>query len=296
MSQRADLVRRGCSARRARPRRAGARAPTALQASIDERAAVVEAAATRTGAGRRGAARDAGERARLAQVRDRVEQRPGVGVRGVLEHRVPRAQLDDLAGVHHRHPVGDVGHDGEVVGDVEGADPVGAAELGHRLEDHRLRGHVETGRRLVEHQHLGLGQERHGQRDALHLAARQLVGVAAEELVVAGQAHLGQAVARALQPRLRRADVAQLQQLDDLLADPDGRVERRRRVLRHVGDLLAADLAHLLPRHAEHVAALEEHLAGGDERARPRVVRAARCPRSSCRSPTRPPGRRPRRA
>ncbi len=162
-----------------------------LLAGVDhERAAVVEAAATRTGARRRGATWDTGQRARLAEVRDRVEQRPGVGVRGVLEHRVPRAQLDDLAGVHHRHPVGDVGDDGEVVGDVEGADPVDAAELGHRLEDHRLGGHVETGRRLVEHQHLGLGQERHGQRDALHLASRQLVGVAAEELVVAGQAHL----------------------------------------------------------------------------------------------------------
>ena len=110
----------------------------------DERAAVVEAAAARTGAGGRGAAGDAGERTRLAQVRDRVEQRPGVGVRGVLEHRIPRAQLDDLAGVHHRHPVGDVGDDGEVVGHVERADPVGLAELGHRLEDHRLRGHVEA--------------------------------------------------------------------------------------------------------------------------------------------------------
>ena len=87
------------------------------------------------------------------------------------------------------------------------------------------------------------------------------MGVAAQELVVVGQTHLGQAVARALQPRLGGADPAQLQQLDDLLADPDARVERGGRVLGDVGDLLAADLAHLPPVHREHVALLEQHLA-----------------------------------
>ena len=98
---------------------------------------------------------------------------------------------------------------------------MGAAQLAHRLEHHALRGDVEAGRRLVEHQHLGLGQERHRERDALHLAAGELVGVAAQELVVVGQADLGQPVARALEPGLGGAEAAQLHQLDDLLADPD---------------------------------------------------------------------------
>ena len=175
---------------------------------------------------------------------------------------VPGAELGDLAGVHHRDPVGDVGDHREVVGDVERADAVGAAQLGHRVEHHLLGGDVEAGGGLVEDQHLGLRQEGHRQRDALHLAARELVGVALEELVVVGQPDLGQPVAGALQPRLGGADAAQLQQLDDLLADPDARVERGGRVLRHVGDLLAAQLAHLLPGQLEHVAVLDEHLAG----------------------------------
>ena len=160
--------------------------------------------------------------------------------------------------------------------DVEGTDPVGAAELGHRVEHHLLGGDVETGGRLVEDQHLGLGQERHRQGDALDLATRELVGVALEELVVVGQAHLGQPVARALQPRLRGADAAQLEQLDDLLADPDARVERRCGVLRDVGDLLAAQLPHLLPGQLEHVAVLDEHLARGDDRAGPGVAEQGR--------------------
>ena len=186
-------------------------AGTCCAALVDrERAAVVEPAAVRPGPGRRRPAGDALERARLAQVRDRVEQRPGVGVRRVGEDRVLGAELDDLAGVHHRDAVGDVGDHREVVGDVERADAVGAAQLGHGVEHHLLGGDVEAGGRLVEHQHLGLGQERHRQRDALHLAARELVGVALEELVVVGQADLGQAVARGLQPRLGGADAAQL--------------------------------------------------------------------------------------
>jgi hypothetical protein len=86
------------------------------------------------------------------------------------------------------------------VGDVEGADAVGAAQRRHGVEHHLLGGHVETGGRLVEHEHLGLGQERHRQSDALHLATRELVRVALEELVVVGQADLGEAVARALEP------------------------------------------------------------------------------------------------
>ena len=155
-------------------------------------------------AGRRRAAGDAAQRPGLAQVRDRVEQRPRVGVRGVGEDLVRSPELGDLAGVHHRDPVGDVGDHGEVVGDVERRDAVGAAQLAHRLQHHALRRDVEAGGRLVEHEHLGLGQERHGQRDALHLSAGELVGVAAEELVVVRQPDLGQPVARALQPATRR--------------------------------------------------------------------------------------------
>src|SRR3954468_6883088 len=97
----------------------------------DERAAIVEAATVGPSAWRRSAAGDAGEGSRLAQMRDRVEKRPGVWVRRLSEHRLLGAELDDLTGVHHRDAVGDVGDHREVVGDVEGTDPVGAAQLGH---------------------------------------------------------------------------------------------------------------------------------------------------------------------
>ena len=58
-------------------------------------------------------------RARAVEPGDRAEQAPGVGVLGVVEDLVERALLDDPAGVHDGDPVGDVGHDAEVVGDQD---------------------------------------------------------------------------------------------------------------------------------------------------------------------------------
>ena len=52
---------------------------------------------------------------RHVEPRDRAEQSPRVRVLGVVEDLVERALLDDPAGVHHEHPVGDVGHHAEVV-------------------------------------------------------------------------------------------------------------------------------------------------------------------------------------
>ena len=268
-----------------------------LLAGVDHvLAPVVEPAAVRARAGRRRPAGDAAQCAGLAQVRDRVEQRPRVGVRRRGEDGLAGAELGDLAGVHDGDPVGDVGDHREVVGDVERGDTVRAAQLPHGLQHHALRGDVETGGRLVEHQHLRLRQERHRQRDPLHLATGELVGVAAQELVVVGQADLGQAVARSLESRLGRAQAAELHQLDDLLADPDARVERRGRVLGHVGDLLAPELAHLLPRQARARRCPGRGPCRARSGRRRACSRAARCRRWSCRSRTRRPGRRPRRA
>ena len=58
-------------------------------------------------------------RAVAVDPRDRTEQPPRVGVLRVVEELVERALLDDPAGVHHDHAIGDVGDDAEVVGDED---------------------------------------------------------------------------------------------------------------------------------------------------------------------------------
>jgi len=144
------------------------------------------------------------------------------------------------------------------------------AQGADRLEDVGLRRDIQAGGRLVEHDHRGLAGERHGEHDALLLAARELMGVATQELSVRGQEHLGHHLAKALPALfLVGAVPVLLEHLEELRVDAQRRVERHRRVLGHVGDQLAARGPQLGRRQLEHVAALEEHLAAGDPRPPP---------------------------
>ena len=95
---------------------------------------------------------------------------------------VPRA-LDDLAGVHHHHPVGARGDHAEVVRDQDHRHLQVAAQAVDQVEDLRLDRHVERGRRLVGDQQLRRAGERHRDHHALAQAAGELVRVVAEPLV-----------------------------------------------------------------------------------------------------------------
>jgi hypothetical protein len=137
--------------------------------------------------------------------------------------------------------------------------------LGEALPHGALGLDVERGGEVVDDQQLGLDDEHARRGGALDLAAGELVGVAPEELVVVGEADLGELGAGSLVTLLRRADPAQLQQLDELPADPDVRVQRRCGVLRHVRDLLPTQLSDVLPAEGEDVAVAEHDLAALDE-------------------------------
>ena len=65
------------------------------------------------------------------------------------------ALLDDAAGVHDDDVLGDLGDDAEIVGDEDDAHPSFSCELAEQLEDLRLDGDVERGRRLVGDEQLG---------------------------------------------------------------------------------------------------------------------------------------------
>ena len=75
------------------------------------------------------------------------------------------------------------------------AAPLSSRELAHQLEDLRLDGDVERGRRLVGDEELGIAGERHRDHDALAHAAGELVRVVVEA-------------------RLRRRDADAAQHLD----------------------------------------------------------------------------------
>ena len=99
-------------------------------------------------------------------------------VDGSLVERLGRAELLDLSAVHHRDPVAHRQRLLLVVGHVDERDPdldLDALELD--LEP-LAELEVERPERLVEEEHVRPVHERPGERDALLLAARQLVRLA----------------------------------------------------------------------------------------------------------------------
>ena len=132
-----------------------------------------------------------------------------------------------------------------------------------QLDDLRLHGDVERGGRLVGDQQVGLVGERHGDHDALALAAGKLMRIAAEPALRIRNADLRQHFQR---PRARRgAGQAAMQQQDlaDLLFDGVQRIERRHRLLEHDGDVVAAHAPHVALGERQQIAALESDRAGG---------------------------------
>jgi hypothetical protein len=109
------------------------------------------------------------------------------------------AALDHLAVLQHDDAVG-IADGGEAVGD----DEAGAAlqQLGQRLLDLPLGVAVDIGRGLVEHQDLGVGDQRAGEAQQLALAQRQVAAALLELGVVA----LGSRMMKSCAPdRLGRA-------------------------------------------------------------------------------------------
>ena len=146
------------------------------------------------------------------------------------------------------------------------ATPYERAHAADRVEHVPLGRHVQAGGRLVQHDQRRPAGERHGQRDPLLLTAGQLVRVAAEH-------RRGGVERRLLQdlgdPLGRVADHAGVhpERLGQLGADPQGRVQRGGRVLRHVRHPCAAGPAQVAGAEPEQVRAVQTDLAGADPQA-----------------------------
>ena len=162
-----------------------------------------------------------------------------------VEEVVDGGLLDDLAEVHHVDPIADLGDDAHVVGHPDERGVVLRLEVVDEVEDLPLDGDVERRRRLVGDDERGLTRERHGDENALAHPAGELVGVAVVAALGLGDTHLAEHVDGDLS-RLSLRDVAvDLDELPQLVADPEDGVERLHRVLEDDGDLAPPDaLAH----------------------------------------------------
>ena len=145
------------------------------------RAAGREAAAGRGIREVGGQARDADQRFAvvLAQLRDRAEQRLGVGMPHGGEDLFGRGRLDDPAGIHDADPVGSAGDDAHVMRHEQRRHAQAVLEVVKQREDLRLDRHVERRGRLIGEQHLRLAGQRDGDHHPLPQPPGELVWVVA---------------------------------------------------------------------------------------------------------------------
>ena len=150
------------------------------------------------------------------------------------------AKLHHLAVTQHHDVIRHLRHHREVVGDVKRCHTGVANRLFDRRQHAHLGGDVERRGGLVKHNQVGLRAQSHGRHGALQLSTRHLVRKTLPKILRVGQAQLFKEGQRPLL-RLRAVAHAVVQRsLHHLRQDTMRRVESRRRRLRHIGHLLAA--------------------------------------------------------
>ncbi len=187
------------------------------------------------------------------------------------------AAFDNVALLHHANRIGEAAHEIEVMGDEQDRHAIGLLQAFQQGDDLRLHGDVERGRRLVGDEQIGLVGERHGDHDALALAAGKLMRIGAEPGLGIGDADLVEEFDDACAHGVAAAHAMKLQNLGDLLLDRLQRIERGHRLLEDHGDARAANGAQLGLADFQHVPPVEQRLrpsrwrraaAGGRWRAR----------------------------
>lgn len=134
------------------------------------------------------------------------------------------------------------GHNAKIVRNEDGRGVELRLELSHELEHLRLNRHVERGCGLVGDEKLGAAGQGNGDDHALLHATGELVRILAASL--GRNADELEHVARSFGGLVLAALIVEPDDLRNLLADGEHRVEARHRVLKDHRDALATDIAH----------------------------------------------------
>ncbi len=201
----------------------------------------------------------------LAQAasRNAAQEADRVRVPRLGEHRLRFPLFDQAPGVQDSDPLAHPPDHAEVVADEEDARAELLPQCGDEVEHLRLDGRVEPGRRLVEDQQRRIGGQGHRDHDSLLPASGELVRVESHPPGRVGDLDLAEHVLRSLE-RFVLVGAHELEDLRDLRADADGRVQRRAGVLVHHRDRRRTQAAHLRCAHREQVGAVGADRARDD--------------------------------
>ena len=182
----------------------------------------------------------------------------------VVEDLLNGAVFHDLAGVHDGHAVCHVGHNTQVMGDVDDGHAQLFLQIADELQDLRLDGHIQCGGRLVADQDLRAAGRCNGDDDTLAHTAGKLVRILLIAALRVGDADLAQHLDGSLLGGFAFQALVMLDALLDLLADLLQRVQAGHRVLHDHGDLFTADAKPVLFGELGHIAAFVQDGAAGD--------------------------------
>ena len=156
-----------------------------------------------------------------------------------------QAALDDLSGIHDVHAVRVAGHDAQVVRDDDEGDAHAFGEVFHQLENLGLDGDVQSCRRFIGNDELGLAAKRHRDHHPLAHPAAQVVGVLPDAALRLGDTHQAQIFDRLF---LRVGPVhaeVMLHRLGELQPDGQDGVQGSHGFLEDHADLAAPDISDL---------------------------------------------------
>ena len=102
----------------------------------------------------------------------------GVGMQGIGVDFFVGSGFHDAAKIHYRHPVADMLHDTQVVGNKKIGQPVALLQILQQVDDLGLDGDIQSRDRLVTDNQGGLHTQGPGNANALTLAATELMRVA----------------------------------------------------------------------------------------------------------------------
>ena len=156
-----------------------------------------------------------------------------------------RALLYQQAFFHDRHTIGKAAHQIQVVGNHQHGHAGLALQISQQIQNLPPQRHIQRCGGLVGQQQTRTAGQRHGNHGALPLAAAELVGKALRTALGLGNAGGSQQLHRLL-ARLRFAQrLLELQHLRHLIAHHHQRVQRRHRLLKNHGDVVATHRLHL---------------------------------------------------
>jgi len=163
-------------------------------------------------------------------------ERAGVFLGRGLQHGARGGLFDQVAIAQNHDAVSHLGHNGEVMGNVDRRGVELLDDIAHGGKNFHLGGHVESGGGLIKDDQVGPAGHGHGGHGALKLAAGDLVGETVANGVGIGQLQALVKIAGIGLGLFARHDVVGHGRFDGLIYDMVRRIEGSGGTLRHIGN------------------------------------------------------------